>query len=132
MDSEARITNTNLRVYTVPTDAPEADGTFQWDRTTMVLVELSSGATKGIGYTYADASTGQLASILLEEIVKGRNAFEHGAMLLAMYRRVRNLGSTGIAMMAISAIDSALWDLRAHIAGLPLVSLLGCVREGIA
>jgi L-alanine-DL-glutamate epimerase-like enolase superfamily enzyme len=132
MHSEARITNTNLRVYTVPTDAPEADGTFQWNRTTMVLVELSSGATKGIGYTYADASTGQLASTLLDEIVKGRNAFDHGAILLAMYRRVRNLGTTGIAMMAVSAIDTALWDLRAQIAGLPLVTLLGRVREGIA
>src|SRR4051794_37439260 len=131
MDSEPTITKTNVRVYTVPTDAPEGDGTFQWNRTTMVLVELWSGASKGIGYTYADGSTAQLTITLLEELVHRRNAFEHAAILQAMYRRVRNLGTTGIAMMAISAIDSALWDLRAQIAELPLVSLLGRLRDGI-
>jgi L-alanine-DL-glutamate epimerase-like enolase superfamily enzyme len=49
-----------------------------------------------------------------------------------MYCRIRNLGTTGIAMMAISAIDSALWDLRARLVGLPLVNLLGRVRDEIA
>jgi len=131
MNSEAKITKTNLRVYTVPTDAPEADGTCQWNRTTMVLAELSSGASKGIGYTYADTATAKLVSTLLDEIVKDRDAFEHAAILLAMYARVRNLGTTGISMTAISAVDNALWDLRARIAGLPLVSLLGRVRDGI-
>jgi L-alanine-DL-glutamate epimerase-like enolase superfamily enzyme len=48
-----------------------------------------------------------------------------------MHRQVRNLGETGITMMAIGAIDNALWDLRARLLDLPLVSLLGRVREGI-
>ena len=34
-------------------------------------------------------------------------------------------------MMAVSAIDNALWDLRARLLDLPLVSLLGQVRTGI-
>src|SRR3954452_5560564 len=132
MLSAAKITKTNVRVYTVPTDAQEADGTFRWHRTTMVLVEGSRGAIQGLGYTYADSATAKLVSTLLGEIVTDRDALEHGAILNAMYGRVRNLGTTGIAMMAISAIDNALWDLRARLAGLPLVSLLGRVREGIA
>ena len=33
--------------------------------------------------------------------------------------------------MAISAVDSALWDLKARLIGLPLVNLLGAVRESI-
>ena len=129
--SEAKIAKTNLRVFTVPTDAPEADGTFQWNRTTMVLVELSSGTVHGLGYTYADTSTARLTKTLLDEIVNGRDAFDHGAILQAMYARVRNLGTTGIAMMAISAVDNALWDLRARLVNLPLVSLLGRVHDGI-
>ena len=129
--SDAKITNTSLRIFTVPTDAPEADGTFQWNRTTMVLIELSSGAASGLGYTYADTSTAKLAQSLLDEVVKGRDAFDHGAILQAMYARIRNLGTTGIAMMAISAIDNALWDLRARLANLSLVSLLGRVHDGI-
>jgi L-alanine-DL-glutamate epimerase-like enolase superfamily enzyme len=97
----------------------------------MVVVELSSGSTLGLGYTYADTSTAQLTATLLEEMVNGRDAFAHGAILQTMYGRVRNLGTTGIAMMAISAIDNALWDLRARLADLPLVSLLGRLHEGI-
>jgi L-alanine-DL-glutamate epimerase-like enolase superfamily enzyme len=57
--------------------------------------------------------------------------FEHGAILQAMYHQVRNSGETGITSMAISAIDNALWDLRARLLDTPLVSLLGSVRHGI-
>jgi hypothetical protein len=31
-----------VRCYTVPADAPEADGTLAWDSTTMVLVQASA------------------------------------------------------------------------------------------
>lgn len=44
---------------------------------------------------------------------------------------VRNLGETGIAMMAIAAIDNALWDLRARLLDVTLANLLGRVRDGI-
>jgi L-alanine-DL-glutamate epimerase-like enolase superfamily enzyme len=118
-------------VYTVPTDAPEADGTLAWDSTTMVLVMLDAGDQCGLGYTYADASTGRLVKTLLEKAVDGRDAFEHGSILQELYRQVRNSGETGIASMAISAIDNALWDLRARLFNTSLVSLLGSVRDGI-
>jgi len=38
--------------------------------------------------------------------------FSHGAIVQAMHHYVRNLGETRISMMAIAAIDNALWDLR--------------------
>lgn len=118
-------------VYTVPTDAPEADGTLAWDSTTMVLVMLAAGDKRGIGYTYADGSTGKLVKSLLDKVVDGRSVFDHGALLQDMYRQVRNSGETGISSMAISAIDNALWDLRARLLDIPLMSLLGSVRDGI-
>jgi L-alanine-DL-glutamate epimerase-like enolase superfamily enzyme len=46
-----------------------------------------------------------------------------------MVRSVRNLGRPGIASSAIAAVDIALWDLKARLLGLPLVSLLGAVRD---
>ena len=46
--------------YRIPTDKPEADGTYSWDATTLVIVEVSAGGTKGLGYTYADASIVEL------------------------------------------------------------------------
>jgi L-alanine-DL-glutamate epimerase-like enolase superfamily enzyme len=130
--SAAKITHAAVRVFTVPTDAPEADGTCAWDKTTMVLVELASGGTRGIGYTYADLATGKLAETLLSELVKDRDAFDHAAILQSLYARVRNVGIGGIAMMAISAIDNCLWCLRAQLLDISLVNLLGRVRDGIA
>ena len=35
--------------YTIPTDAPEGDGTIAWNSTTVVLVEASVGDVTGIG-----------------------------------------------------------------------------------
>ena len=120
-----------MRVFTVPTDAPEADGTYAWDKTTMVLVSIEAGGETGIGYTYADEATGKLVETLLRTVVVGKEVFCHGAIVQAMWRAVRNLGETGITMMAIAAIDNALWDLRARLLNVPLVHLLGRVRDGI-
>lgn len=131
MLSKARVTAANVRVFTVPTDAPEADGTIAWDHTTMVLVELACGPTKGIGYSYADVPTGQMAAHLLKQNVKNRDVFEHGAILQSMLAHARNSGVAGVTAMAISAIDSALWDLRARLLDVPLADLLGKVRDGI-
>ena len=97
----------------------------------MVLVQLECGSTRALGYTYADAGTAAAARKLLEEVVLGSNPFCHASMLQRMLRSIRNLGETGIAMMAVSAIDNAIWDLRARLLDIPLVSLLGQVRTGI-
>jgi L-alanine-DL-glutamate epimerase-like enolase superfamily enzyme len=131
MSGNCEVAASRVQVFTVPTDAPEADGTCAWDSTTMVLVSVEAGGKRGIGFTYADASTGKLVQTLLERVVHGREVFEHGSIRQAMYRYVRNLGETGITAMAISAIDNALWDLRARVLDIPLVNLLGRVRSGI-
>lgn len=115
----------------MPTDAPEADGTYAWDSTTMVLVHIEAGDAKGLGYTYADEATAKLTHTLLHKVVAGRDAFSNSAILEDVYRYVRNLGETGITRMAAAAIDNALWDLRARLLDVPLVSLFGMVRDGI-
>ena len=48
-----------------------------------------------------------------------------------MAAAIRNLGRPGIASMAISGVDSALWDLKARLLDLPLVTLLGAVHEAV-
>ena len=131
MLKEAKLQKADVSVYTVPTDAPEADGTFSWDSTTMVLVQLEAGGRRALGYTYADVSTAKLAETLLQQVVLGQDAFSHSAILQSLWNAVRNLGGTGMAMMAIAAIDNALWDLRARLLDIPLVSLIGLMRESI-
>ena len=39
---------------------PEADGTFAWNATTLVVVHIEAAGASGIGYTYADASSSPL------------------------------------------------------------------------
>lgn len=121
-----------VSVYTVPTDAPESDGTLEWESTTLVLVSAFAGNEVGLGYTYADTSTAFLIRDLLAKVVQGCDAMAVAASWKAMVCQTRNLGRPGIVSMAISAVDAALWDLKAHLLGLPLVTLLGSVRDGVA
>lgn len=119
----------DVSAYTIPTESPEADGTYRWDHTTLVLVEVQAGGKHGLGYTYADLATAKVIETLLAPLVKGRDVLDVPGAWLAMVEAVRNLGRPGIAAMAISAVDVALWDLKARLLDLPLVTLLGAVRS---
>ncbi|HXJ21314.1 MAG TPA: enolase C-terminal domain-like protein [Polyangia bacterium] len=117
--------------YVIPTDAPESDGTFEWDRTTAVVVEAAAGGACGLGYTYADGATAALIRESLAPIVTGQDAFDTAALYARMVGRVRNLGRAGVAAMAISAVDVALWDLKARLLQAPLAALLGRARHAV-
>ncbi|MGA9718650.1 MAG: mandelate racemase, partial [Acidobacteriaceae bacterium] len=94
MKREFSITGGAISLYTIPTEAPEADGTISWDSTSMVLVQLECGATQSLGYTYADAGTAAVADLLLKKIVLGSDPLCHAATWQQMLRQVRNLGET--------------------------------------
>lgn len=115
----------------MPTDFPESDGTLEWNSTTLVLVRSSGGGKHGLGYTYADTATATLIQDLLSEVVKGQDAMAPASSWNAMVSRIRNLGRPGVVSMAISAVDIALWDLKARLLNLPLLTLLGAVRESV-
>jgi L-alanine-DL-glutamate epimerase-like enolase superfamily enzyme len=120
-----------VRVYEVPTEQPEADGTLTWEATTVVAVLARSGTTTGLGWTYADRSAGQVVSGALAPVVTGRDAFDVPGANEAMTRAVRNAGRPGVAACAISAVDIALWDLKARLLDVALVHLLGRARESV-
>jgi L-alanine-DL-glutamate epimerase-like enolase superfamily enzyme len=126
------ISRLTVSCYTVPTTLPESDGTLKWDKTTMVLVEVEAGGVAAFGYSYADAATGKLIETLLKKIVEGRNAFDIPGAHAAMRKHVRNLGGPGISAMAISAVDNALWDLKAKLLGISLLDLLGAAVDSIS
>ncbi len=128
----ASIDTISVSAFSMPTDMPEADGTFEWQRTVLVAVELTAAGERGFGYTYANEATAKLVDSDLAEIVLGADAFRIPALRAAMRRKVRNLGSRGIAAMAMSAVDTALWDLKARVLDVPLLALLGARREAVA
>jgi L-alanine-DL-glutamate epimerase-like enolase superfamily enzyme len=117
--------------YTIPTDAPEADGTFAWDSTTLVLVEVSARERTGIGWTYGSPACAAVVTHDLAPVVAGRDAMDGGGCWKAMRAALRNVGRPGVAGMALSAVDCALWDLKARLLEMPLHRLLGAVREGV-
>src|SRR5689334_12304746 len=121
LSSVPRIQSVSVQAYTIPTDLPESDGTLEWDKTTIVIVEVAAGGKTGLGYTYADVSAAKLIESLLAGVVRGRDAMDVSGSWMAMLRAIRNLGRPGIASMAISAVDIALWDLKAYLLDLSLV-----------
>jgi L-alanine-DL-glutamate epimerase-like enolase superfamily enzyme len=118
-------------VFTIPTDRPEADGTCAWTSTTIVVCRVAGGGRTGLGYSYADQAAGALIVDRLAPLVVGRDAADTSAAWRAMVADVRNLGRPGIAATAISAVDAALWDLKATLLGLPLGDLLGLARTSV-
>jgi len=54
------ITQLDVSAFSIPTDFPESDGTFDWDSTTIVIVEAHAGGQAGIGFTYGDIAAARL------------------------------------------------------------------------
>ncbi|MEZ5815486.1 MAG: enolase C-terminal domain-like protein [Hyphomicrobiaceae bacterium] len=126
------ITNVSARAYCFPTDAPEADGTLTWSSTTMVVVRVSAAGHEGFGYSYASRAAVAVIDDVLAPIVEGGSAFDVPGHWNRMVAGVRNIGWRGVAACAISAVDVALWDLKAKVLGVPVVLLLGRMRDNVA
>lgn len=127
----ATVERITCAAYRIPTDRPESDGTLDWDATTLVVVEAEGGGERGLGYTYADAGAAVSAGGLLADAVRGTDALDPPAAYRAMARAIRNAGRPGTGGMALSAVDVALWDLKARLLGLPLATLLGRAHAAI-
>ncbi|WP_223640371.1 enolase C-terminal domain-like protein [Corallococcus sp. EGB] len=112
----------------MPTEQPESDGTFAWTSTTLLLVEPVAGGQRGLGYTYAAAVGAALIREMLVPLLVGEDAWNGPERRASLLRRVRNMGSGGLAARALSAVDTALWDLKAKLLGVPLARLFGQAR----
>lgn len=129
MKTSVQIDRLSANAFTIPTDKEESDGTLAWNSTTLILVEIEGGEKCGVGYTYASPSVAALINGELTKVIVGLDALHPQAAWHAMQHAVRNLGRVGLAAMAISAVDCALYDLKAKLLGVSLASLLGCYRD---
>jgi L-alanine-DL-glutamate epimerase-like enolase superfamily enzyme len=129
--SGVRIERLEAEAFRIPTDAPEADGTIAWDATTLVVVHAYGGAATGLGYSYTDSSAAGIIRTTLAKAIANCDVFDVSGAYVAMRQSVRNVGRDGIAASAVSAVDNALWDLKARILDVSLVALLGGVRDAV-
>ena len=120
-----------VSAYKIPTDFHESDGTLEWDSTTIVIVNARAAGRIGLGYTYSSSAAASVIHGHLKKVVERQNALSVLGPWHEMQVAVRNLGHPGISASAIAAVDTALWDLKAKLLGLPLVTLFGQVRQGI-
>jgi L-alanine-DL-glutamate epimerase-like enolase superfamily enzyme len=127
-----KIDHVYVRACRLPTlHVPESDGTLAWSATTIVIVRVAAGGELGLGYTYADAAAAGVVEHLLEGALLGSDPFATTMLNARMVRAVRNHGRAGLCACAISAVDVALWDLKAKLVGLPLADLLGRARDEV-
>jgi L-alanine-DL-glutamate epimerase-like enolase superfamily enzyme len=122
----------DVACYRIPTDAPEGDGTLRWSETELVVVHVEAGGMVGMGYSYTAALPA--ARLILDKLspaVVGRCVYDIPALWGEMNDRLRNIGRPGLGLMAIAAVDQALWDLKARLLDLPLSALWGRARASI-
>ena len=129
--SAPTIDRVTTATYTFPTPEPEADGTLAWDATTVVAVTLEAGGCSGLGWTYSSPAAAAVVQHHLASAVHDHDAFDISGGWSAMRRACRNLGTRGLVMQAISAVDIAWWDLSARLLDVPLVNLLGRARDTV-
>lgn len=127
----ARLEALETSVHRFPTPEPESDGTLEWDSTTAVVVTARAGNKTGLGWTYSTAATAEIVRDHLAPAITGRDVNDVTACWTAMHRACRNLGTRGVAMHAISAVDVALWDLKARLLDLPLSEMFGRCRDEV-
>jgi L-alanine-DL-glutamate epimerase-like enolase superfamily enzyme len=122
----------HVAAYTIPLEEPESDGTFTWTETTVVVVHAEAGGQRGLGFSYATGACAPLIRQVLAPAVLGGEALDPPGTWREMVDTVRNIGRPGVASMAIAAVDTALWDLKARLLELPLCRVLGMVHERVA
>jgi L-alanine-DL-glutamate epimerase-like enolase superfamily enzyme len=128
----ARVERVEVSAYEVPTATEfESDGTLSWSSTTLVVVELHCGTDVGLGYTYADPAAGQVIESKLAPVLLEGDPLMPGRNLHRMRVATRQLGHEGLAAMAVSACDVALWDLKAKLLGLCVADILPRYRESV-
>jgi len=131
MTPAAVVDQIEVRALSFPTPAPESDGTLTWDHTNVVTVEVRAGSQVGLGWSYTSPAAVELLLRVLATEVLGEDPSSPVRLWERMHRACRNLGTRGVVMAAISAMDIALWDLRSRGLQVPLADLWGAERDSV-
>jgi L-alanine-DL-glutamate epimerase-like enolase superfamily enzyme len=134
IDTLVELERLEALAYEIPVDGPggvESDGTLEWSSTTLVVVLVHAGGECGLGYTYAPAACAKLVADELAGPLAGEDLLAVGERTRALWASLRNAGRPGLSAMAVSAVDVALWDLKARVLGAALVDVLDRAHDAV-
>ncbi len=124
-----RIDAVRAACVSLPMTPPMRTAIHETTHTENVLVEIAAAGLRGQGAALTlkphQALAVRAALVDLVDELRGQDADAVRALWERMSRRLNLTGRTGIGVLALSAIDTALWDLLAQQAGMPLHRLLG-------
>ncbi len=111
-----------MDVLDLPADSMGSFRFYGW-----LIVELFTDAgLVGIGNAaLAPRVTKQLIDLYLKPLLIGKDPFDSEFLWQHMYRQTMAFGRKGVAMVAISAVDIAIWDLLGKATRQPVFKLLG-------
>lgn len=127
----ARISKVDIGHYRIPLSVTLSDSTHgQITAFELIMVRLGDAdGAEGVGYTYTvGRNGGAVADILrreVAELIAGREAEDTEAVWHRIWWGLHYGGRGGAAVLALSAVDIALWDMKARRAASPLWRLLG-------
>ncbi len=123
----------DVHCYEVPTaTGAESDGTLRWNSTVVTVVELHADGITGLGYTYCHPAARTVIETKLSSILMEADPWMPERSWALMQVELRQLGHSGLAMMALSAVDIALWDLKAKLLDVCLADALPRFHESVA
>jgi L-alanine-DL-glutamate epimerase-like enolase superfamily enzyme len=130
----AKIESVAVCIARVPLEYAVAFSTRTVTAREYCIVKVRSvDGVEGLGYCYAVNSSGRLLSVAVTDLLGarlvGQDSLRVEGLWQEMYQEALLQGRVGAVMRALSALDTALWDLNARTARLPLYKYLGSVVE---
>lgn len=124
------IESVSVCIARVPLDNPVTFSTRRVTAREYCLVRIrSTDGVEGLGYCYAVNTAGRLLAVAVTDLLAarlvGQDSHRSEGLWNDMYQEALLVGRTGAVMRALSALDTALWDLNARSAALPLYRYLG-------
>lgn len=118
-----------------PLAASRRTGTHSFDAVDYVLLEVEAEGLTGIGYAWTlarrQAESIRAMMVDLAECVVGEDSGRVRGIWQDLWQRINFIGQAGPPVMALTALDTALWDLRSQEAGMPLYRMLGATRQEV-
>jgi L-alanine-DL-glutamate epimerase-like enolase superfamily enzyme len=131
-----KITRLRTNVIRIPFEKPMRAAIFEIAAMPCVLATLETDqgiAGEGLAMCFHPGRVGAIHEMVrsLEPLVLGLDPRMGGTLTTRAWKELNFFGMEGISILGLTAVDSALWDLRGKAAGLNVAHLIGACRDAV-